>query len=215
LSAQLFIYLHGFASGPSSTKAIYLQQRFQACQQSLLLPDLNQDDFYHLSLTRQLQQVAALLPTSPVYLIGSSFGGLTAAWLGQTYPQVKGLLLLAPAFEFMEVWVLRLGQQLEQWQTQGYLPFYHYGQRRYCNLEYGFVRDLHGYHDRELQRPISTTILHGQRDEVIPIQVSRRYAEARSWVTLQELDSDHSLMDCCDQIWRVAQTWLDEASGQQ
>lgn len=203
-----FIYLHGFASGPGSSKAVYLQRQFHRHQRQLLVPDLNQDDFYHLSLTRQLQQVATLLPATPVYLIGSSFGGLTAAWLGQQYPQVQGLLLLAPAFDFVRVWLQRLGPQLQRWQAQGDLPFYHYGQDRYCNLAYGFVQDLYHYSDRDLQRPVATTILHGHKDEVIPVQVSRSYAQERPWVTLQELDDDHSLTSCCDQIWQALKPWL-------
>jgi uncharacterized protein len=117
-------------------------------------------------------------------------------------------LLLAPAFDFIRVWLRRLEPQLQRWQTQGDLPFYHYGQDRYCNLAYGFVQDLYRYSDRNLQRPVTTTILHGQQDEVIPIQVSRSYSKERPWVTLWELDSDHSLTDCCDQIWQAVQPWL-------
>jgi uncharacterized protein len=208
--APVLIYLHGFASGPRSAKAVYLQERLQASQHRLLLPDLNQGDFYHLSLTRQLQQVAALLPPAPapVYVIGSSLGGLTAAWLGQRCPQVQRLLLLAPAFNFAEVWLPQLGEQLALWQQQGQLPFYHYGQGQYCQLSYQFVKDLQRYPEIELKRPVPTLILHGQQDDVIPIQVSRTYAQERPWVTLQELDSNHSLIDCCDQIGDSVQTWF-------
>jgi len=43
--------------------------------------------------------------------------------------------------------------------------------------------------------------LHGCRDEVIPIEASQAYAESRPWVTLVELDSDHSLIDVQEEIW--------------
>lgn len=67
-----FIYLHGFASSPESAKAVYLQQAFNRLKVSLTIPDLNQDDFNHLTISPQISQVAALLPLdgTPVNQIG-------------------------------------------------------------------------------------------------------------------------------------------------
>ncbi|NEQ67728.1 MAG: alpha/beta fold hydrolase, partial [Symploca sp. SIO2D2] len=98
-----FVYLHGFASSPESRKAVYLNQAFANLEISLDVPDLNQGDFSHLSITRQLLQLEAMLPETetPVTLIGSSLGGLTAAWLGQQLAQIQRLVLLAPAFDFL------------------------------------------------------------------------------------------------------------------
>ncbi len=55
MKTATYIYLHGFASSPSSTKAQYLRARFASLQINLNIPDLNQGDFSHLTLTRQLQ----------------------------------------------------------------------------------------------------------------------------------------------------------------
>jgi hypothetical protein len=66
-----FIYLHGFASSPRSTKAQDLLDRFTSLGLTLEIPDLNQGNFSHLTLSRQLAQVKALLPENePVTLIG-------------------------------------------------------------------------------------------------------------------------------------------------
>ena len=88
---QHFIYLHGFASSPESTKAVYLRDRFAELQINLTIPDLNQGDFSHLTISRQLEQVAAELPPppTPVTLIGSSLGGLTAAHAAQSVTPTK------------------------------------------------------------------------------------------------------------------------------
>ena len=50
-----YIYLHGFASSPQSSKAIYLRDRFAEINLNLEVLDLNQGDFTHLTLTRQIQ----------------------------------------------------------------------------------------------------------------------------------------------------------------
>jgi pimeloyl-ACP methyl ester carboxylesterase len=200
-----YIYLHGFASSPQSTKARDLSDRFSRLYLPLLIPDLNQDDFTHLTLTRQLHQVGALFPSPPVpvTLIGSSLGGLTAAWLGQQHPQVERLVLLAPALGFLENWLSRLGTaQVQLWQTTGYLPVYHYREDRLLPLSYQFVKDAQQYRESELKRSVPTLILHGRRDEVIPLQASIEFARDRPWVKLIQLDTDHAMTDVSQEIWQ-------------
>ncbi|MGB7445014.1 MAG: YqiA/YcfP family alpha/beta fold hydrolase [Coleofasciculaceae cyanobacterium] len=200
-----YIYLHGFASSPLSAKAQYLNSCFQGCQIDLKIPDLNQGDFSHLTLTRQLQQVEALFPArEPVVLIGSSFGGLTSAVLAQLHLQVERVILLAPAFDFLEHWLPQLTEQQKQdWQTSGYLSVYHYGEKRSLPLHYPFVEDARQYQTSQLLRSVPTLILHGCNDLVIPIQASRDYASMRPWVELIELESDHSLANVMPVIWRT------------
>lgn len=203
-----YIYLHGFASTPESAKAVYLRDGFAAAKISLEVPDLNQGDFSHLTLTRQMAYVASLFPSdgTPVTLIGSSLGGLTSAWLAQKYSQVQQLILLAPAFGFLSHWLPQLGdEQLRQWQASGYLSVYHYGEQRSLPLHYQFVDDARQYQETQLVRPIPTLILHGQQDDVIPISASRAYTSSRPWVKLIELNSDHGLIDVMPQIWEATQ----------
>ncbi|MFN4195231.1 MAG: YqiA/YcfP family alpha/beta fold hydrolase, partial [Thermosynechococcus sp.] len=142
-----------------------------------------------------------LSPAEPVTIIGSSFGGLTAAWLAEKHPQVVQLFLLAPAFEFASQWLPRLGNQYRRWQETGVLEVYHYTEERLLPLSYDFAKDLLAYDDRQLQRPVPTLIFHGLQDEVIPIAASRRYCEGRPWVSRVELDSDHALKEVQPAIW--------------
>ncbi|MFM7423910.1 MAG: YqiA/YcfP family alpha/beta fold hydrolase [Elainella sp.] len=217
----MFIYLHGFSSSPHSTKAEYLRQQFLRQSQQIYIPDLNQGDFFHLSLSRQIQQVKALLSPEPdaevgeaVTLIGSSFGGLTAAWLGEICPQVDRLVLLAPAFQFLDHWLPRLGTaQIQAWQTTGSMLTYHYSAKQSLPLGYQFVTDLAQYDENLLQRPLPTLILHGRQDDVIPIQASRDFATTRPWVKLIELDSDHALVDVQAEIWQMICAFCQINSG--
>jgi uncharacterized protein len=204
-----YIYLHGFASGVTSSKAQYFDRKFSELNLELSIPDLNLDDFSHLTLTRQIQQTALLIPNSitetqdSTIIIGSSFGGLTAAFLGEMYPQVKRLILLAPAFNFLDFWLPILGEvRVKEWQELDFMSVYHYGEKKYLPLNYHFVEDLEKYSLLNLQRNIPTLIFHGINDSVIPVQASRDYARDRPWVRLQELNSDHALMDVLDIIWQ-------------
>lgn len=210
LESSTYIYLHGFASSPESTKAQYLRDHFAELNIDLKIPNLNQGDFSHLTITRQIQQVAAELPPdgTPVTLIGSSLGGLTAAWLGEQNLQVQRLILLAPAFGFLDHWLARLGtEQVQQWQAQQYLSVYHYGEGRSLPLSYNFVIDAAQYQDQAIQRKIPTLIFHGQQDEVIPIFASQNFAAQRPWVKLIELDSDHALDNVMPKIWESIQSF--------
>ncbi|MDB9509440.1 esterase [Microcystis aeruginosa CS-338/01] len=207
-----YIYLHGFASGPQSTKAQFLRHYWQKRGLAMEIPDLNSDDFSSLTLTRQIVQVGQLIEQCqfPVTLIGSSFGGLTAAWLAETYFQVQRLVLLAPAFNFGPIWLGQLGAKtLANWQKSGSLSVYHHGYRRYLPIYYKFIEDLANYPQEKLIRQLPTLIIHGSDDEVIALENSRHYAFSRPWVQLIELDSDHALTDVLTRIWAEMQLFLD------
>ncbi len=208
-----YLYLHGFASSPQSKKAQFLKAKFEATGRSLHILDLNQDDFAGLTLSRQIQQgVDWIAGCDRVTILGSSFGGLTAAWIAQqstVKDKIERLVLLAPAFQFLNQWLPRLGAEtVERWQKEGWLSVYHYGAAHKLPLSHNFVADAQRYKDADLAIPIPTLILHGIHDEVISIQASRDYAAQRSWVHLLELDSDHSLASAQDAIWNVTQSFL-------
>jgi pimeloyl-ACP methyl ester carboxylesterase len=200
-----FFYLHGWASSPQSSKAQFFKQCFEQRGLSLQIPDLNQKDFYHLTLTRQIQQVEALLPDSPVTIIGSSFGGLITLWLAERQPQIQCIVVLAPALNFLSLCKARMGEtQFARWRSQGEFAFYYYAEQRERLISYAFIEDLHQYVDADLlQRRVPTLILHGNKDDVVPIQMSRDFAATRPWVKLVEFDSDHRLTDVQAQLWQA------------
>ncbi|HSM82254.1 MAG TPA: YqiA/YcfP family alpha/beta fold hydrolase [Nodosilinea sp.] len=209
-----YLYLHGFASSPQSAKAQAMKTRFAALGLDLAIPDLNQGDFAHLTLSRQIQQVSALIlaQSEPTVLIGSSLGGLTAAWVAQqaaVTDRIEKLVLLAPAFQFLKQWLPRLGPaQLDTWRAEGTISVYHYTEQRQVPLHYGFITDAQGYSDDGLTAPIPTLILHGTNDETISVEASRAYGTTRPWVELIELPSDHALTSVEKEIWQHTQGFL-------
>ncbi len=201
----MYIYLHGFSSGPGSTKARSLQSCFAGIGLELLVPDLNQNDFTHLTVTRQIEQVVDLLPKdgASVTLIGSSLGGWISAIIAQSHLQVHQLVLLAPAFNFLHHWLPKIGdRQLNSWQNTGYLSIYHHALKDVSPLHYDFLLDARKYSLSALDRQLRTLIIHGINDDVIPISASRDFGRARPWVELLEWESDHQLTDKTDCIWQ-------------
>src|SRR5476651_1920345 len=72
-----FVWLHGFGSGPSSSKAAHAHARLAERGIPLEAPDLNQPSFFDLTVTRMLARLDAIYAErpAPLALIGSSLGG--------------------------------------------------------------------------------------------------------------------------------------------
>ncbi len=200
----MYLYIHGFASGPRSRKAIYLAEKFAKMGIDLTIPDFNQGGFTDFTNSRQLQQAMSYCTgTAPVTIIGSSLGGWAALLLAQQYHQVERLVLMAPAFGFPRLWLERLGTEtVNSWQELGTLPVYHHVAQQEVPLRYQFVTDAQQYLSSSLERNLPTLILHGQSDAVVPIELSRDFAKNHAWAQLIELDSDHSLGNVLEPIWQ-------------
>ena len=106
-----FVYLHGFASGPSSKKAAAFKNKFKEIGVSLNTPDLEGGNFKNMTLTSQVNIVLDLLDQfqcKKVCLIGSSMGGYLATLVAQRRVEIKATYLMAPGFNFLERWMRSL-----------------------------------------------------------------------------------------------------------
>ncbi len=205
-----YFYLHGWASSPLSTKAQFFKQQFEQLGIQLHIPDLNQDNFYELTFTRQLQQVAQLIEQhSEVVLLGSSLGGLTALWLAQRFMQVKQIVLFAPALNFLNQCQTLLGHTAFQtWQQQRELPIFHHATQQLQLLNFNFIEDMQQYKDEQLTRALPTLMFHGKQDEVIAVNDVKHFAQQRDWVQLHLLNSDHHLTNVQTFLWQTSQQFL-------
>jgi uncharacterized protein len=198
------LYLHGFASGPSSTKA----QFFRQCLPNLEIADLAQGDFEGLTVTRQLGVIERLAAAEPVCLIGSSMGGYLAALYASRHPEVERLALLAPAFGFARRWAEQLGPvEAERWKNDGWIEVYHYGAKRMQRLGYGLLEDAAQYEDYpDFRQP--ALLFHGAHDEVLPVAYSEEFVRAHANVRLEILDSGHELLNVLEHMAAGIQEFL-------
>jgi pimeloyl-ACP methyl ester carboxylesterase len=192
------LYLHGFASGPSSGKARYFAQKFRDRGVDLEILDLAAGDFEHLTITGQLGVIERAAAGSPVSLIGSSMGGYLAALYAQRHPEVERLVLMAPAFAFARRWPESLGaDRVAEWERTGAMEVYHYGDDRQRPLHFGLLEDARRYADFP-DFPQPALIFHGEHDDVVPAQYSIDFAATHPNVRLEVLDSGHELHNVLD-----------------
>jgi pimeloyl-ACP methyl ester carboxylesterase len=89
-------------------------------------------------------------------------------------------------------------EQMARWQREGALALADAG-GALVDVHWGFMESARR-HPGTPETPCPTLILHGVRDEIVPIEQSRRYAAARPHVRLIELEDDHSLFDSIDRV---------------
>jgi pimeloyl-ACP methyl ester carboxylesterase len=203
-----FIYLHGFASGPSSQKARFFRKRFRELGIPFEIPDLAEGGFERLTIGGQLDVIQRIAAGDPVSLIGSSMGGYLAALYAARHPEVEKLVLLAPAFSFLTRWPQELGEpKMDEWKRTGVLQVFHYSEGREVPLGYQLIEDARKYEDYpEFSQP--ALIFHGQHDTVVPPGYSIAFSRQHPRATLHLMDSDHQLLNVLDDIWMEAEKFL-------
>jgi hypothetical protein len=209
-----FLYLHGFASGPGSFKGVAVARHFAARGLSVERLDLRLPSFEHLRLSRMIAAVRGALggEAERAVLFGSSLGGLTACRVAEQDARVSALVLLAPAFRLLERWRARLGPEgFRAWEETGWLETDDYVEKRRSRVDFGFAEDAlatdaagGGWPDVR----VPTLIVHGRRDDVVDVELSRVWARGKRHVRLVEVDDGHDLAASIELIQREAEAFL-------
>jgi len=202
------LYLHGFASGPASHKALFFRERLEAAGASVDLLDLAAGDFERLTITGQLAVIEQAAAGDPVSLAGSSLGGYLAALYAARHPEVQRVALFAPAFAFARLWADTLGvARVAEWRREGFMDVFHYGEGRNRRLGCQLLDDAARYEDYpEIRQP--ALIFHGAHDEVVPPRSSELFAASRPNVHLEILDSGHDLLNVLDYMAPIVAAFL-------
>lgn len=207
-AAGMLLYLHGFASSPGSFKAQVFLRRLVRRGEPLAIPALDEGDFEHLTLSRQLALVERVAADArPLVVIGSSMGGYLAALLAARRP-VEALVLMAPAVDFARRWRERLGEEeLARWQQDGRTEVDHVALRRRTPLAWDLMEDA----ERHAPWPevgCPTLVFQGRRDEIVPPERVERWVARTPSARLILLDSGHELTDCAERIVDAALRFL-------
>ncbi len=202
------VYLHGFASGPTSKKAGFFRERFAQLGIGLEIPDLAEGKFEQLTITGQLQVIERASRGEPVSLIGSSMGGYLAALYAARHPETEKVVLMAPAFCFASRWPEAVGDAaMQRWKSTGILPVFHYGEGRQMALGHQLMEDAQQY-EAYPQFPQPAIIFHGTKDSVVPPAYSVTFCRQNPNARLHLMDSDHELINVLDDMWMETQQFL-------
>ena len=207
------IYLHGFASGPGSTKAQFFRARLATLGVTVEIPDLA-PDFTHQTITGMLTIVDGLLARAPAVLLGSSLGGYLAALAAARHPErVRGLVLFAPAVGFAARWEARVGEHaMAAWRRRGVLPVHHYGRGREEPLSIALLDDARRYPEEPTPR-CPTLVFAGRHDDAVPLAAVERFAAALPRGELVVFESGHELTDVLEPMWERTRTFLDSLTS--
>jgi pimeloyl-ACP methyl ester carboxylesterase len=209
-----YLYLHGFASGPNSTKGVKLAERFAARGVTMQRLNLRVPSLERLSFLAMMNGVRTALGDSRdrAVVFGSSLGGLTASRVAEDDARICALVLLAPAFRLAERWRQRLGEDgWRRWRETTRLDVQDYAENRSTRVHFDFVRELSildGKGDGWPDVRVPTLIIHGTRDDTVDIQLSRDFASGKPWVHLVEVDDGHELTASLDRIDTEAESFL-------
>lgn len=116
----------------------------------------------------------------PLTIVGSSLGGWLAWILGQEFPQVKRLVLLAPAFNIMGKRAEEISPaRRQQWKQTGRIPWEDDPLHRDFPLSWKWVEESEALWARRFDPPrcVPTRILHGLQDDVILPKGSWQFTE--------------------------------------
>jgi uncharacterized protein len=208
------LYIHGFASGPSSTKANFFADNLRQLGFTVHVPDMNGDNFSDLTITSQLQIIERLEKNagSDLLVIGSSMGGLMSVLAANRFPSIKALVLMAPAFGLNKRWPQRLGaKQFQEWRELGTLQVYHYGFERDVPLKYTFIEDAASYQTEDIKVKVPTLVMHGTNDTVVPCTESERFHLLNpEYVEFHTVNSDHGLTDCLPKLWSFTTKFMEK-----
>ena len=202
-------YLHGFASGPGSTKAQFFKARFAEHGDELFVPELA-PDFTHMTIGSMLAIVDAILDEGPTVLFGSSLGGYMAALAAARRPdRVPALVLMAPAFDFAARWERSVGEvAMAKWRQRGTAPIYHYGRDREEDLSIALLDDARTY-PAEPDPTCPALVLHGRRDDAVPLAAAEAFVEHRPDLrTLVAYDAGHELTEVLEELWTESIAFL-------
>jgi uncharacterized protein len=217
MSGPHFLYLHGFASSPEAGKARAFADWGAERGVRVERLDLRVPSFEGLRFSAMKSVVREAIDAAGgerarAVIVGSSLGGLVACRVAEEDPRVCAVFLMAPSFRLAERWRVRMGGDAwDAWRRTGFTEVDDHANRRKARVDWRFVEELaeldtagEGWPDVR----VPTCIVHGIRDDVVEVRLSREWATGKRHVRLVEVDDGHELAASLDLIAGEAERFL-------
>ncbi len=211
---RLWIHLHGFATNVWGSKIEFLRTLFKRKKvYSFFAMDM---DYEKHTTTEVLGVLEALIlgfseKYKHITLCGSSHGGyvITNYLKRRMLGNVRSVLLLAPSFETLSLIVKEVGRERVKGWLEGKETLKLKEDDTEIEVREDFAVDImkNGYEiiqgDEVLfpqDPPVDIKIVHGRKDEVVPIERTRLFVSKVRVKDFIEVDDDHRLSDTFPQV---------------
>ena len=185
------LFAHGLEGSPNGSKPTWMKE---SLGWEIICPEMSNNGW---TIADQTEVIAeAITENEDVDIImGSSYGGLAIANASERFAERNlRLVLLAPAFGLAENFRSVAGEQgLIEWENTGSRQYFHHGFGHEVEFGWDFITSADEMSWPTLHHP--TIILHGQQDDIVPIESSRKVSESNESVELIEVEDGHRLAD--------------------
>ena len=186
----VIILCHGFSSNKDSDTNIRLEKIMNKNSISTFRFDFyghgeSEGEFEDITISEAVDDILNAIKLLKEYkyikigLMGSSFGGISSIVASSKSNDLFVLALKSPVSNYEEIEVSRkTKEELKEWKTKGYI-YYINGHGKKLRLNYTFFEDFkdnNGYQSAKKIK-IPTLIVHGGKDESVPLKQSRKIAD--------------------------------------
>lgn len=186
----VIVICHGFSSSKDSATFVQLEQLLNLEDIATFRFDVfghgeSDGNFADITVSEAVDDILRAINYvknkgyQRIGLLGSSFGGLSSIMAASKNSDLFILVLKSPVSDYAEVELIRRGEEgIKDWREKGY-DYYESGSGKKLKLNYAFFEDFknnQGYKAApHIQVP--TLIVHGDADESVPIEQSKKTAQ--------------------------------------
>ena len=185
----IIILCHGFSTSKNSHTYVRLQEILNKYQISTFRFDFfghgeSEGKFEDITISEAVDDILNAIKFlknqgyTKIGLVSSSFGGIASLMTASKTDDLFILALKSPVSNYEEKeYATKSKEELEEWRNRGF-RYYVSGDGRKLKLNYTFFEDFKNNNGYEAAKKIKipTLIVHGDNDESVPIEQSKKTA---------------------------------------
>ncbi len=204
-NTPIIILCHGFTTSKDNNTNTKIEQIFNKKNIATLKFDFfghgeSEGDFENITISEAVDDILNAIKYlkqkgfSKIGLIGSSFGGISSIMAASKTDDLFVLALKSPVSNYLERDLQeKTKEEIEKWESDGF-DFYVKSDGEKKKLNYSFFEDYKNNDGYEASKKIKipTLIVHGDKDESVPVEQSKKTANILENCKLEIIeDADH------------------------